>query len=85
MPVFDSSIDNIIGYVVARDVLALAWEKGLLVLDDILRPPHKVPESTRALDLLRELQRRRTQMAVVVDDNGGLSGLVTVEDSSATS
>src|SRR5687767_11361397 len=80
MPVYDGSIDNIIGYVVARDVLALAWEKGLLVLEDILRPPHKVPESTRALDLLRELQRRRTQMAVVVDENGGLSGLVTAED-----
>ncbi len=80
MPVYDTSIDNIVGYIVARDVLALAWEKGLVVLEDILRPPHKVPESTRALDLLRELQRRRTQMAVVVDDNGGLSGLVTVED-----
>lgn len=80
MPVYDGSIDNIVGYVVARDVLALAWEKGLVVLEDILRPPHKVPESTRALDLLRELQRRRTQMAVVVDDNGGLSGLVTAED-----
>lgn len=80
MPVYDNSIDNIVGYVVARDVLALAWEKGLVVLEDILRPPHKVPESTRALDLLRELQRRRTQMAVVVDENGGLSGLVTVED-----
>jgi putative hemolysin len=80
MPVYDTTIDNIVGYVVARDVLALAWEKGLLVLEDILRPPHKVPESTRALDLMRELQRRRTQMAVVVDDNGGLSGLVTIED-----
>lgn len=80
MPVYDTTIDNIVGYVVARDVLALAWEKGLVVLEDILRPPHKVPESTRALDLLRELQRRRTQMAVVVDENGGLSGLVTAED-----
>ncbi len=80
MPVYDGSIDNIVGYVVARDVLALAWEKGLLVLQDILRPPHKVPEATRALDLLREMQRRRTQMAVVVDDHGGLSGLVTTED-----
>ena len=80
MPVYDGSIDNIVGYVVARDVLALAWEKGLVVLEDILRPPHKVPESTRALDLLREMQRRRTQMAVVVDENGGLSGLVTTED-----
>ncbi len=80
MPVYDHNIDNIIGYVVARDVLALAWEKGLVVLEDILRQPHKVPESFHALDLLREMQRRRTQMAVVVDDNGGLSGLVTTED-----
>ncbi len=80
MPVYDGNIDNITGYVVARDVLALVWEKGLVVLEDILRPAHKVPESTRALDLLREMQRRRTQMAIVVDDNGGLSGLVTTED-----
>jgi putative hemolysin len=80
MPVYDGSIDNIMGYVVARDVLALAWEKGLVVLEDILRPAHKVPESTRALDLLREMQRRRTQMAVVQDEHGGVSGLVTTED-----
>ncbi len=80
MPVFEGSIDNIVGYIVARDVLALAWEKGLVVLQDILRPPHKVPEGTRALDLLREMQRRRTQMAIVTDEAGGLSGLVTTED-----
>src|SRR6185503_16682564 len=79
MPVYDGSLDNIVGYVVARDVLALAWQKDLIVLEDIQRPPYKVADSTRALDLLRELQRRRTQMAVVVDENGGLSGLVTVE------
>ena len=80
MPVYDGNIDNIVGYVVARDVLAVAWEKGLVVLEDILRPSHKVPESTRALDLLREMQRQRIQMAVVIDENGGLSGLVTTED-----
>jgi putative hemolysin len=80
MPVYGETIDAIVGYVVARDVLALAWEKGLVVLADILRPAHKVPESTRALDLLREMQRTRTQMAIVVDENGGLSGLVTTED-----
>ena len=80
MPVYESNIDNIVGYVVARDVLALSWQQGLVVLQDILRPAHKVPESTRALDLLREMQRRHTQMAVVVDEHGGLSGLVTSED-----
>jgi putative hemolysin len=80
MPVYDHNIDNVVGYVVARDVLALSWQGGLLVLEDILRPAHKVPESTRALDLLRELQRRHMQMAIVMDDHGGLSGLVTTED-----
>lgn len=80
MPVYDGSLDNIVGYVVARDILALAWEKHLIVLEDIMRPMHKVPESTHALDLLREMQRRRTQMAIVVDDADGLSGLVTTED-----
>jgi putative hemolysin len=80
MPVHDGGIDNIVGYVVARDVLALAWEKGLIVLEDILRPAYKVGDGTRALDLMREMQRRRVQMAIVTDDGGGLAGLVTIED-----
>jgi putative hemolysin len=80
MPVYDGSLDNIVGYVVARDVLALAWEQGLLVLEDILRPPYKVGDNTRAVDLLREMQRRRVQMAVVTDESGGLAGLITIED-----
>jgi putative hemolysin len=80
MPVYENSIDNIVGYVVARDVLALAWEKGLVLLEDIIRPPYVVTERTRALDLLREMQRRRVQMAVVTDEHGGLAGLVTIED-----
>ena len=80
MPVFDESLDNIVGYVVARDVLALAWQKGLIVLEDILRPAYTVAERTKALDLLREMQRRRVQMAVVTDEHGGLAGLVTIED-----
>jgi putative hemolysin len=80
MPVYDGSLDNIVGYVVARDVLALAWQQGLLVLEDILRPPYKVADSARAIDCLREMQRTRTQMAVVMDEGGGTAGLVTVED-----
>jgi magnesium and cobalt exporter, CNNM family len=80
MPIFDGNIDNIVGYVVARDVLALAWEQGLIVLEDILRPPYKVGDGTRALDVLREMQRRRVQMALVTDEGGGLAGLVTIED-----
>ncbi len=80
MPVYEGTIDTIVGYVVARDVLALAWEKGLIVLEDIIRQAYVVTERTRALDLLREMQRRRVQMAVVTDEHGGLAGLVTIED-----
>lgn len=79
MPVYDGSLDNIAGYVVARDVLALAWQKNLVVLEDILRPAYVVGPHTRALDLLREMQKRRVQMAVVSDEHG-LSGLITIED-----
>ena len=80
MPVYDGSPDRIVGYVVARDVLALAWERELIVFDDILRPAYFVDQRARAVDVLRELQRRRTQMAIVTGEEGGLEGLVTVED-----
>ena len=80
MPVVDGSLDQVVGYVVARDVLALKWEEGLVVFQDILRPPYKVAESVRAIDLLREMQKSRAQMAIVTDEAGGTAGLVTIED-----
>lgn len=80
MPVYDGSPDNIIGYVVAKDIFALVWEGDLIVLQDIIRPVYTVPENARAVDVLRELQRRRSQVAIAVDEHGGVAGLVTIED-----
>jgi putative hemolysin len=80
MPVYDGSLDEIVGYVMAKDLAAMAWERQLLVLDDLLRPVLFVPESSRAVHVLREMQRRRTQLAVVVDEHGGVAGLLTLED-----
>ena len=80
MPVYDGTVDKIIGYVVARDVLALAWEGNLIALDDIIRPLSYVPLTTRISAVLRELQTKRTQIAIVVDEHGGTAGVVTVED-----
>jgi putative hemolysin len=80
MPVYDGSLDEIVGYVVAKDLAAMAWERQLIVLEDLVRPVHFVPESARAAHVLRELQRRRTQLAVVVDEHGGVAGLLTLED-----
>ncbi|NVB80843.1 MAG: HlyC/CorC family transporter [Kofleriaceae bacterium] len=80
MPVYEGDLDRVIGYVVARDVLALAWERNLIALADIIRPLVYVPLSARIGAVLREMQARQTQIAVVVDEHGGSAGLVTIED-----
>ncbi|QQR42221.1 HlyC/CorC family transporter [Myxococcus xanthus] len=80
MPVYEGTLDNIVGYVIAKDLLGVAWEGNLIILEDVMRPPFFVVETMRAMDALKELQRRRMQLAVVVDERGGVVGLVTVED-----
>ncbi len=80
MPVFDGELDRAVGYIVARDVLALAWEQNLIAFDDIIRPLIYIPLTARAGAVLREMQNKRIQIAVVVDEGGGTAGLVTIED-----
>ncbi|ABF90652.1 CBS/transporter associated domain protein [Myxococcus xanthus DK 1622] len=80
MPVYEGTLDNIVGYVIAKDLLGVAWEGNLIILEDVMRPPFFVVETMRAMDALKELQKRRMQLAVVVDERGGVVGLVTVED-----
>jgi putative hemolysin len=80
MPVYRGTLDGVMGYVLAKDLAAMAWERELIVLADLVRPVHFVPETARAVQVLRELQRRRTQIAVVVDEHGGMAGLLTLED-----
>lgn len=80
MPVYDDTLDDLVGYVMAKDLAAMAWERQLIVLDDLLRPVHFVPEAAKAVQVLRDLQRRRTQIAAVVDEHGGIAGLLTLED-----
>ena len=80
MPIFDGEIDRVVGYVVARDVLALAWEQNLIALDDITRPLIFVPLGARIGAVLREMQAKQIQIAIVIDEHGGTAGLVTIED-----
>jgi putative hemolysin len=80
IPVFDRTLDEIAGYLVAREALALVWEKSLIVLDDLIRPVLFVPETARAVQVLRDLQARKTHVAIVVDEHGGVAGLLTLED-----
>ncbi|MGK4006024.1 hemolysin family protein [Sorangium sp. So ce1036] len=80
MPVHEGSVDDVIGYVTMKDVLELLWSDGRFSLESILRPAYFVVESMLAVELLAEMKRRRLQLAVVIDEQGGMSGIVTMED-----
>jgi magnesium and cobalt transporter len=81
-PVYGESPDDIIGILLAKDLLDLAY-KGKLEktqLKDLIRPATLIPESKRLNVLLREFRQTRTHMAIVVNEYGKMSGLVTIED-----
>jgi len=81
LPIYRGGLDTIVGVVYAKDLLPhLRAGKADLPVQSVARPPHFVPESKRVQDLLRELQRRKVHLAIVVDEYGGTSGLVTIED-----
>ncbi|TDF42072.1 magnesium/cobalt transporter CorC [Alteromonadaceae bacterium M269] len=80
-PVINEDKDHIEGTLLAKDLLQYAFnEEKTFALTDILRPAIIVPESKRVDILLREFRQRRYHMAIVVDEYGGVSGLVTIED-----
>jgi CBS domain containing-hemolysin-like protein len=79
VPVYRNDLDNIIGVVFVKDIAALPFE-GNPLLSALIRPAYFVPESKRAAELLKDLQRHQVQLAIVVDEYGGTAGLVTVED-----
>ena len=80
-PVFDHEHEHILGILLAKDLLPLAADAAYpFNLREIVRPVAFVPESKRLNILLREFRERRNHLAVVVDEYGGISGLVTIED-----
>ena len=81
MPVYEENIDNILGLLYAKDLLPV-WREGHQnsSLRELLRPAYFVPEAKKVDELLSEMQARRIHMAVVVDEYGGVAGLVTLED-----
>lgn len=80
-PVYRKDRDNIVGFIHSKDLFLHPYiDSPEFDLSQIVRPPLYVPENKRASDLLREMQRKRMQMALVVDEYGGISGLVTTED-----
>ena len=80
IPVYDETIDKIVGVVHAKDILPYLADNKECVLKDIIRKPYFIPETKKINDLLSELQLKRMQIAIVLDEFGGTAGMVTAED-----
>jgi putative hemolysin len=81
IPVYHEDLDNVTGIVFAKDVLkALHQGKVDMPLRDIARPAHFVPESKKVADLLREMQKEKFHVALVTDEYGSVTGIVSLED-----
>ena len=80
IPVYDDVIDKIVGIVHAKDILPLLARNEDIVLKNIIRKPYFIPETKKINDLMAELQQKRIQIAIVLDEFGGTAGMVTLED-----
>jgi magnesium and cobalt transporter len=78
-PVYADKIDDIIGILHVKDLLS-SWGEKHLDLRDILRTPYFIPETKKISHLLTELRDKKSHMAIVIDEYGGVAGLVTIED-----
>jgi putative hemolysin len=79
-PVFGRELNDLRGILYAKDFLTILSKTGQVDIRKILKPPFFVPETMKIGLLLREMQKKRIHMALVVDEHGGISGLVTIED-----
>ncbi len=79
-PVYTDSIDNVVGVLYVKDLLKTFAENQPIDLLKIIRKPYFVPESKRIDSLLREFKRHHLHIAMAIDEYGGISGIVTMED-----
>lgn len=80
IPVYQDSIDNIRGILYIKDLLPHLSKSDTFRWQSLIRPPYFVPETKKIDDLLREFQENKVHIAIVVDEFGGTSGLITMED-----
>jgi CBS domain containing-hemolysin-like protein len=81
IPVYEKSLDDIVGVVMARDILEVSdRDAALRTVRELMRPALFIPETKSGSELLKEMQRKNQQMAIVIDEYGLMAGVVTVED-----
>ena len=79
-PVYSGSIDNVVGVLYVKDLIAAFSRHDVIELEKIIRKAYFVPESKRIDSLLREFKRRHIHIAIAIDEYGGISGIVCMED-----
>ena len=82
IPVYDGDVDDILGILYLKDFLLEAYKVGFknVNIKKILRPAYYIPERKNINDLFNELQEKKMHMAILIDEYGGFSGIVTMED-----
>ena len=80
IPVYSGSFDNVVGILYAKDVLPYSNNPDSFKWQALMRPPYFVPETKKINELLKEFQIKKIHMAIVIDEYGGTSGIVTLED-----
>ena len=80
IPVFEERVDNIVGVIYAKDILRHIWKGDKPQVKSIMRSPYFIPETNSVDELLKEFQKGEIHMAIIIDEYGGTSGLLTIED-----
>ncbi len=80
MPVYDEHPDNIKGILFAKDLISMIWHPDIILIHDLIRPAYFVGEDEKISKLLGNMQKMKIHVAIVLDEFGGLAGLVTLED-----
>lgn len=80
VPIYEEDIDQVIGIIHTKDILPILTRNEQLVIRDIMRQPYFIPETKMINELMSEMQQKRIQMAIVLDEFGSTAGIVTLED-----
>lgn len=80
LPVFRNSLDDVVGFIHSKDVMPYILRPQEFLLAEVLQPPLFLPDTARLDDVLRQMQKAKVHFAFVVDEHGGLEGIITLED-----
>jgi CBS domain containing-hemolysin-like protein len=80
LPVYKDTIDNIIGVIYTKDLISASEHRELITLQDIIRPAYFASSTKQIGNLLKDMQKNRVHMSILVDEYGGIEGLITIED-----